>query len=109
MAQFEHIVQHINDPFLSNENSKDSQLRLINHEFQKREKQMMIFTIEEVSYEQSIQSYQSSCIFDELLEFYAYLNVWAVEENEQKDDQVEKFYYKHDSAVELSDELYEKA
>lgn len=67
----------------------------------------MIFIIEEVSFENSLQSYQSSCIFDEMLEFYSFLNVWAVHENEQF-DQLEKYYYKHDKAVEHSDELYEK-
>jgi len=42
-----------------------------------------------------------------LLEFYAFLNVWGVENNEL-DDQVEKFYYKHDKAVEHSEDLFER-
>jgi hypothetical protein len=42
-----------------------------------------------------------------LLEFYSFLNVWAVNENEQIDT-VEKYYYKHDKAVEYSDELYDR-
>ena len=67
----------------------------------------MIFFIEEVPPEQSLQSYQSSCIFDELLEFYAFLNVWAVAVNEMG-DQVEQFYYKHDQAIEHSEELGDK-
>jgi len=67
----------------------------------------MIFILEEVKFEDRIYSYQSSCIFDELLEFYSFLNVWAVNENEQIDT-VEKYYYKHDKAVEYSDELYDR-
>lgn len=42
-----------------------------------------------------------------MLEFYAFLNVWGVENNEL-DDQVEKFYYKHDKAVEHSEDLFER-
>lgn len=44
----------------------------------------MIFYIEEESDERSIYSYQSSCIFDELLEFYAFLNVWAVRDDKAR-------------------------
>ena len=40
----------------------------------KQGKQKMIFYIEEVSEENAISSYQSACMFDELLEFYALLN-----------------------------------
>ena len=49
LAQFAHQVSHINDPFLSQEMSKESQLRIINHNFEDKYKQKMIFFIEEVS------------------------------------------------------------
>ena len=38
----------------------------------------MVFYIEEVPYDRTVYTYKSGCIFDELLEFYAFLNVWAV-------------------------------
>jgi hypothetical protein len=66
----------------------------------------MIFEIDEVPFEQAIQAYQSSYVFDELLEYYAYLNSWSVHLNEQH-DQIEKYYYKHDLAIELTDDLYD--
>ena len=107
LAQFENVTSHIDDPFLTPDDKKDSQLRLINHEYQKKDKLRMIFNIEEVRHEDSIQSYESNCIFDEMLEFYAFMNVWAVEENEMA-DQVENYYYKHDKAIDHSDELQDK-
>ena len=33
LAQFEHVVSHVNDPYLEQEDSKSSQLRLITHEY----------------------------------------------------------------------------
>jgi hypothetical protein len=42
----------------------------------------MIFFIEEQEDKDAIYSYQSSCIFDELLEFYAFMNVWAIDKDE---------------------------
>lgn len=92
--------------FLGQEEQKDSQIRLINHKFQKVNKQMMIFEIEEVDFGKAAQAYKSSQIFDEMLQYYAYLNNWSIHPNEQI-DQVEKFYYKHDLAVEQADNLYE--
>lgn len=43
----------------------------------------MIFFIEEQEEKDAIYSYQSSCIFDELLEFYAFMNVWAIDNNDE--------------------------
>jgi hypothetical protein len=107
LTQFEHKVNHVNEQFMNYEESKESHMRIINHKFQKIEKQKMMFQIEEVPFEQSIQAYQSSQIFDEMLEYYAFLNCWGVAPNEQH-DQVEKFYIKHDLANEQTDDLYDK-
>ena len=38
----------------------------------------MIFYIEEVNARESIYSYQCGCMFDELLEFYCFLNQFGV-------------------------------
>lgn len=38
----------------------------------------MIFYIEEVETQDSIYSYQCACMFDELLEFYCFLNQFGV-------------------------------
>lgn len=75
---FENVVTHINDQFVDPEQQKDSQVRLINHKFQKIEKFRMMFEVEEVDLEKARQAYQSSYIFDEMLEYYAFLNCWAV-------------------------------
>ena len=60
----------------------------------------MIFYIEEVSDQDAIYSYQCSCIFDELIEFYAFLTQCAVEKV-PNEESTEKFFYKHATAVEL--------
>ena len=52
-------------------------------------------------------AYWSSCVFDELLEFYCFLNIWAVSIVEMEDT-VERFYYKPKRAIELSDDLFDK-
>ena len=114
VAQFENVS--FNHPFLNNEANSESHLSVINHRFQDKNKEKMIFYIEEESDERSIYSYQSSCIFDELLEFYAFMNVWAI--RAQNDDDVlserEKAcyspddpenYYSEENAIEYSDEL----
>ena len=104
---FEHKPKHVDDAFRTGDQAKESQFRIINHHFQKTEKRRMIFYIEEVQFEEAIYSYQSSCIFDELLEFYAFLNVWAVSYVEAEEP-VERYYYKPKRAIDLSDELFDK-
>jgi len=68
----------------------------------------MVFFIEEVLPEGSTYAYKCGCIFDELLEFYAFLNVWAVVEVDGIDDPAEKFFYDDRRAIELADEMFEK-
>ena len=46
--------------------------------YQKKARNKMIFVLEEVRPEASVYSYQGSAVFDELLEYYAFWNVWAV-------------------------------
>ena len=67
----------------------------------------MKFQIEEISFEESVYSYWSSCVFDELLEFYCFLNIWAVSLVEAEET-IEKFYYKPKRAIELGDDLFDK-
>ena len=67
----------------------------------------MLFRIEEVSEEEALYTYKSGCIFDELLEFYAFLNVWGVSVVEL-DDSIEKYYLNHEKAIDLTDELFDK-
>ena len=69
----------------------------------------MIFYIEEVSLEGSSYAYKCGCIFDELLEFYAFLNVWAVVDVDGIDDPAEKYFYDDRKAIEMADELFEKS
>lgn len=38
----------------------------------------MVFVMEEVTMSEAIYSYHSNTIFDEILEFYTFLNSWAV-------------------------------
>ena len=64
----------------------------------------MIFVLEEVRPEASVYSYQGSAVFDELLEYYAFLNVWAVSPVGQ-DDKAESWYFKHDAASDLEEPL----
>lgn len=68
----------------------------------------MFFYIEEVEYEKSIYTYKSGCIFDELLEFYAFLNVWAVTEVEDEEDTSEKWFYNAEKGIDLTDEMFDK-
>jgi hypothetical protein len=71
----------------------------------------MLFYIEEVDYEKSVYSYKSGCIFDELLEFYAFLNVWAVTEVSGSDDiemPSENYFYNADKGIDLTDEMFDK-
>lgn len=67
----------------------------------------MIFQIEEVDQEQTLYTYKSGCIFDELLEFYAFLNVWGVSFIEGEET-TEKYYLNHEKAIDLTDELFDK-
>lgn len=55
-------------------------IKIINGPFIKKQKNRMIFELEEIELERSIYSYQGSAIFDEFLEFFAFLNVWSVNE-----------------------------
>ena len=54
----------------------------------------MIFYIEEVDTKESIYSYQTACMFDELLEFYCFLNQFGVVRDDNEDHS-ENFYFKH--------------
>jgi hypothetical protein len=67
----------------------------------------MVFVIEEVNEKEAIQSYQSSCMFDELLEYYCFLNQWGVHKIEHEDT-FEKYFLKPQKAVELKDVLLAK-
>lgn len=71
-------------------------------------KHKMIFFIEEVDYEKSVYTYKSGCIFDELLEFYAFLNVWAVTEVKEVEDPSEKYFYNAERGIDLTDEIFDK-
>lgn len=68
----------------------------------------MIFYIEEVPYDRTVYAYKSGCIFDELLEFYAFMNVWAVSHVTTVDEPTERFHYDNERAIDLSDELFDK-
>jgi len=72
----------------------DSQLRIASGDFQKQEKNKMIFYIEEVETQDSIYSYQCACMFDELLEFYCFLNQYGVSKVDI-DDHQERFTFNH--------------
>ena len=67
----------------------------------------MVFVIEEVNEQEAIKSYQSSCMFDELLEYYCFLNQWGVQPVEHE-DMLEQFFLKPQKAVELKDLLIGK-
>ena len=71
----------------------------------------MLFYIEELDYEKSVYTYKSGCIFDELLEFYAFLNVWAVTEVKDVkgvEESSEEFFYNADKGIDLTDEMFDK-
>jgi hypothetical protein len=68
----------------------------------------MLFYVEEVDYEKSVYSYKSGCIFDELLEFYAFLNVWAVTEVPIDEKNSEHFFYNAEKGIDLTDEMFDK-
>lgn len=104
---FSNVVTHINDQFVDPEQQKDSQVRLINHKFQKIEKFRMMFEVEEVELEKARQAYQSSYVFDEMLEYYAFLNCWAVAPIDMATEAAEHYYYKHDLAVTKADDLHD--
>ena len=55
----------------------------------------MLFIIEEIKPEDAIYSYQSNCIFDELLEFFSFINIWGVKKITEEET-TEKFYYDND-------------
>mmetsp|Transcript_30174 Transcript_30174/g.46106 ORF Transcript_30174/g.46106 Transcript_30174/m.46106 type:complete len:580 (-) Transcript_30174:7543-9282(-) len=107
MVQFNNKMAHISDPFLGEEKSKGSQFRVINHEYQSKQKQRMLFYIEEVKPEDSIYSYQANCIFDELLEFFSFINIWGVKPIGMEET-TEKYYYDNDLGIDTSDFLYER-
>lgn len=77
-----------------------SQRVIVSHDYQKKKKNNMLFQIEIVKQRESIYSYQSSSIFDELLEFYAFMNLWAVSPMNQE-EKTEQFYLNHLKAQEL--------
>ena len=62
---------------------------------------------EEIQEDEALYAYKGNCVFDELLEFYAFLNVWAVSEVEL-DDTSELYFYDSDKAIDLSDGLFER-
>ena len=68
----------------------------------------MFFHIEEVPYPRTVYAYKSGCIFDELLEFYAFLNVWAVSPVSGLDEPTERFFYDNEKAIDLRDEIFDK-
>lgn len=84
------------------------QLKVIASEYLKKSRNKMIFVIEEIEDEQSRYSYQGSLIFDKLLEFYAFLNVWAVSPVKQE-EKSEQYFYKPDKAAELEHLLQQRA
>jgi hypothetical protein len=69
----------------------------------------MVFYIEEVSPDGSNYAYKCGQIFDELLEFYAFLNVWAVVPVDGIDDPAEKYFFDDKKAIEEADELFERS
>jgi hypothetical protein len=68
----------------------------------------MIFFIESIDDDKAKNAYNSNCIFDEILEFYAFLNVWSVSEVEDIEEPSERFFYDHKNSIDLADELFEK-
>lgn len=84
----------------THDDDSPNHFQIINHTFQKKMKNKMMFVIDKVEFEDSIYSYQSSDIFDELVELYCFLNVWAVALVNQE-EKVEQYYIKHDRAIEL--------
>lgn len=106
-TQFNQKISHIDDVFLDLDKQKDTQLKIINHTFSGQLKQKMLFFLEEIPEGEAKYAYQGNCIYDELLEFYAFLNVWAVKEVEF-DDTSERYYFDHDSAIDSSDDLFDK-
>jgi hypothetical protein len=78
---------------------------VVGEAYQKKARNKMIFVLEEVPAADSVYSYQGSAVFDELLEYYAFLNVWAVSPVGQDTDKAEAWYYKHDAAAELEEPL----
>ena len=67
-----------------------------NQEFQKKEKNKMLFVVQQVEYSRSLYSYNGSTAFEELLEFYCYLNALAVNNVSVQDDKSEKYYLSTD-------------
>lgn len=82
-------------------------MRIINHDYADQNKKKMTFIIEEESFAHSVYAYKSSRIFDEMLEYYAFLNTWAVTEVDGEDT-TEVWYLNHDKAIEISDELFDR-
>ena len=60
----------------------ENQQQILAGGFTKKNKNGMIFIIEEVHHDESIYTYQGSCVFDEMLEFYSFLNIFAVKKCE---------------------------
>ena len=88
------IQSFLNDNYLQlceDENQRDdfeyseNQLQIKAQSFQKKKKNGMIFIIEEIQSTESIYTYQGSCVFDELLEFYSFLNIYGVSKCEQEE------------------------
>ena len=100
-------MRHIDHLFVDMDSMASTQLKVINHTYCADMKQKMMFYIEEIQEEEALYAYKGNCVFDELLEFYAFLNVWAVSEVEL-DDTSELYFYDSDKAIDLSDELFEK-
>lgn len=105
--QFKQSVRHIDHLFVDMDSMASTQLKVINHTYCADVKEKMMFYIEEIQEEEALYAYKGNCVFDELLEFYAFLNVWAVSEVEL-DDTSELYFYDSDKAIDLSDGLFER-
>ena len=105
--QFRLQRRHIDNLYVDTDSMAKSQLKIINHTYCAEMKQKMFFFLEEIPEEEAIYAYKGNCVFDELLEFYAYLNCWAVKEVEM-DDTSELYFYDSDTAIDSSDELFER-
>lgn len=107
MTQFDFKPHHIDSALLTEEQQKTSQLRAINYRFTASHKAKKYFTIESVSEADARYAYRAVCLYEELLEFYAYLNTWSIKASDNE-DAVERFGYDHELALEQEDDLVER-
>ena len=56
-----------------------TQTRILNYKYSNVNKSNMVFVIEFSSQEEATYTYKSESFFDAILEFYAFINAWAVE------------------------------